>query len=317
MSFLNTNSNSSSNFRQPMMQRGFSNPNLREYDSKDDREDRYRNEREDRDEEESSSRNEPKQEKFALEKFLGFFDKIKVKLESIWLMDGRVSFLELSFKNEPCHIFVYIQSKYHFTADGSFVPPKYRLVEDDEINFPSDTHSTHVKQYLEKVTEHVKNQPVKLLYKGKKDILMINRHNELEPFNMELPTEPGFYYVTDWETFFKRYKELPLVCDRIDRLLSHATFESQTVKDLNGCVNVAKALIDRLQNFNANIALKNSIERMTKLEGLLQRSTSDETTLSNVVKVRNQLRSKSIYQFCTLNSLGDLCSQLSNAVEKM
>ena len=269
--------------------------------------------------EEENSSSGDREEKFQLEKFLSFFEKRGIVLESIWLLDNRVQFLNISYKADACEIFVYIQSKYHFTADGSFVAPKYRLVgdEDEDVKWPSDIHSTNVKDWLERCVEHVKSQPLKLMYRGKRDMLMINRHNDLDNFRMELPGDTGFFYVTDWDTFFNRWKEIPNMADKIDKLLAHVTFDSHSVRDIGSCLPAVVQLAERLKKWNSTEIMKMTMDRFNKLDGLLQKARHDPKTIASVVTVRNKTRSKSLNQYCMLSSLGDTCQQLINTLQNL
>jgi hypothetical protein len=155
------------------------------------------------------------------------------------------------------------------------------------------------------------------MYKGKRDILMISRHNELDNFRLELPGDTGFYYVTDWETFFNRHKELPYMCDKIDKLLAHVTFDSHSVRDIGSCLPAVQQLADRLKRWNSAEVMRNTLDRFNKLDGLLARSKNNTDALAQVVNIRNQARTKSLSQYCMLSSLGDTCQQLTNTLQNL
>ncbi len=256
---------------------------------------------------------------YALENFIDFFAKKHMKIDSCWLVDGRVSFLEVSYIYESAKFFIYVQSKFHFTADGSFVFPKYKLnaiMEDDP--FPKDLNSIAIKKYLDSVVDIVKNQPIKMLHLGKKHIIFIRYSNDLDCFELEVPrTTSDFFYVTDWETFYNQYKELPQACGKVDKMLLHMIHELQTVKELGSHTESLIKLAKVLHNWKPKKNFEDHIARINKLDLLISRTNTDQRDKTNIIGVRNNLRNLIQDQMFVLSSLGEVCGQLTVAAEKL
>jgi hypothetical protein len=256
---------------------------------------------------------------FSLEKFLPFFDKLNINVVGVWLCDNRVIFIEISYKLEPCHLFIYIPSKFCFTAEGFFPFPKYRLIMDDEVaSLPSDTASIQVKQFLTNQIQNVKTTGIKCLYIGFRHIMFISRYNEIDGYNLEMPrTEGSFHYVTDWEWFFTSgKKEAPGICNKLDKLILFSVYDMPFVKDLQKTIPVIQEMTRKLDKWDSKAQLVTNLERIKKLDMMQDRAKTPQQK-QEVVTVRNALRNKNLTSLCFLSSMGDLCDQLKTTLEKL
>jgi len=256
---------------------------------------------------------------FSLEKFLPFFQKFNIDVVGVWLCDNRVIFIEVSFREDPCHLFVYIPSKFYFTAEGYFNFPKYRLImDDDSANLPTDSASLQVKQFLQNQITNVKTTGVKILYIGFRHVMFISRYNEIDGYNLEMPrTEGSFHYVTDWEWFFSTgKKEAPGICNKLDKLVLFSVYDMPFVKDLQRTIPIIQEMTKKLDKWDSKAQLVTNLERIKKLD-IMQEKAKTPQQRKEVVNVRNALRNKNLTSLCFLSSMGDLCDQLKTTLEKL
>jgi hypothetical protein len=254
---------------------------------------------------------------FNLEKFLPWFQKRQIEIIGVWIVDKRVVFIEVEFSLFPCHLFIYVQSKYHFIAEGMLPFNKHRLIVDEEATFPQDSHNQQIKTFLEKMTEHVKNQPIKILYLGNRHIINITRYNEIDAFGLELPkTDTNFHYLTDWEWFFQNFSEAPSICSKIDKICIYSVFETNSVKELNRTIPTIKDMTKKLENWDSKEQLTNHIQRITRMETIQSNSkTIEECKQSS--QLRNNYRTKIFSQLCIISNLSEMCNQLKIVLEKI
>jgi hypothetical protein len=242
-------------------------------------------------------------EEFEIEQFKAFFESKHIELLSVWICDSRVLFLELMYTIDGTHLFVYIQSKFTFRSTGS--TPKNRLSAGEEPFFPSDSASSQVKSFLEKSIPCLKTQFVKLMYLAKRHILMVNRHNELEPFETELPQlSEGYYYVTDWENFFDHVSDIPSTCSRLDNALVQYFFEREEVRMVNP--SAVEQLHSKLKKWSSSRAMQESIERIRKVDLIVSKHPKKEA-----IALKDSVRKKTLSRLSVVSVLGDLCSQVS------
>lgn len=254
---------------------------------------------------------------FNLDKFLPWFHKRNIDVIGVWIVDNRVVFIEIEFNLQPCHLFIYIQSKYHFVAEGMLPFNKYRLIVDEENPFPADAHSHQIKGFLEKMTDHVKTQPIKLMYLGNRHIIYINRHNEIDCYGLELPKQnTNFHFVTDWEWFFQNHNEAPNICSKIDKICLYSVFEMNSVKELNRTIPTIKDMTKKLENWDSKQQLTSHIQRINRIETLQHHAKSVEECKS-ASQLRNNLRQKVYSQMCLLSNLSETCNQLKITLEKI
>jgi hypothetical protein len=156
---------------------------------------------------ENSEPLEEKEEVFQLKKFLGFFEKRNILIKGIYVLDERVVFIHIFIKKHVKNLFLYVSSKFNIAVDGIFKFPKYDLNSSDEDASFSGQEKM-IRSFFEGQLDRLKKSSIKLMWFHKKRIIYITRHNEVDIMDVATNSESGFFYLTEWEYFFKHSDEI-------------------------------------------------------------------------------------------------------------
>jgi len=153
-----------------------------------------------------------------------------------------------------------VTSEHDISPDGVNIP-KIKLVQQDE-DYKLPSGSAKIRDYLSQQLEIVQTGKIKLLHAGKKFIVYITRHNEVDFFELaDSPADKGFYFMTEWTYFFEHSRDIPSSLKRLevnlveyayDHLHSHETdiikankAVQEVVQSISKGAEVPRGLLDR------------------------------------------------------------------------
>jgi hypothetical protein len=148
---------------------------------------------------------EPQEELFQLKKFLTFFEKREIEIKGVYMLEDRVVFIHIFLKRMVKDVFLYVSSKFNIAAEGVFKFPKYEIESSEDSLSGQDKI---VYSFFESQLERLEKSPIKYMWMHKKRLVYITRHNELDTFNLSTIAESGFYYIMEWEYFFKHHQDV-------------------------------------------------------------------------------------------------------------
>ena len=213
------------------------------------------------------------EETFKLKNFISFFEKKNITIKSVYILSGRVVFINIFFETELKNLMIYISSKYNISADGIFKFQKYDLKQDDEEPVLDGTEKI-VKQFFEDQLDRIANSNVKLIWFNKKRILYINRHNSFDVCSINTSTiNSGFYHIVEWEYFFKNHNDILSELSEMDTsLITHSFDQVNNNIDIIRKISlflvenkdVKKKLNDRTKKFKSIISNNASLSQQIK-----------------------------------------------------
>jgi hypothetical protein len=212
------------------------------------------------DEQPTEEPREETRETFYLKNFLGFFEKRQIRLKTVYMVEDRIIFLHVSYGNSCNDLWIYVTSEHDINPDGINIPKIKLIQQEEDYKLPSGT--AKIKEYLSQQIEIVQSGKIKLLNAGKKFIVYITRHNEIDFFELaDSPSDRGFYFMTEWTYFFEHSRDIPSSLKRLeinlveyayDHLHSHETdiikankTVQEVIKSIPKGSEVPRALLDR------------------------------------------------------------------------
>lgn len=225
---------------------------------------------------ESSEPIEEKEEIFQLKKFLGFFEKRNIQIKGIYVLDERVVFIHIFIKKHVKNLFLYVSSKFNIAAEGIFKFPKYDLQSSDEDSSYTGQEKI-IRSFFEGQLDRLAKSSIKLMWFNKKRIVYITRHNEVDIMDVATNSESGFFYLTEWEYFFKHSDE---ICEEIG--INEAGLMRQCLNftsdvDIIKTAQKAASILNDKNKVQARLTQQNSrIENLvSKLNGEPSKELSD------------------------------------------
>ena len=236
---------------------------------------------------------EPQREVYYLKNFIGFFEKRQIRIKSLYILDDRIVFLHCSYSTVSTDLWIYVTSEHDICADGVNIP-KIKLIQQEE-DYELPTGSLLIKDYMKQQLDLMQNNKIKLLNVGKKFIVYITRHNEVDFFELgDSTSDRGFYFLTEWKYFFDRSREIPSQLRRLEEQLIDFSYE--TLHNRESEVNKANKMIQQMVSSMPK-GMENSrqlIERSRRCDRLIDQNMSSTTrTEENTQKllgVSSQIR---------------------------
>lgn len=257
---------------------------------------------------------EPQRELYYLKNFIGYFEKRQIRIKSLYILDERVVFLHVSYSTVCSDLWIYVTSEHDISADGVNFP-KIKLVQQDE-DYDLPTGSAMIKEYMKQQLDLVQNSKIKLLHSGKKFIVYITRHNEVDFFELgDSALDKGFYFVTEWKYFFDRSREIPSSLKRLEESLIDFSFE--TLHNRESEVNKANKLVQQVvsQIPKGMEGAKQLMERSRRCDRLFdQNSTSSSRSEENTQKllaVSSQIRQENLQKAFETFMVSDVLTKLN------
>ena len=248
---------------------------------------------------EQDNNNEPLREVYYLKNFIGFFEKRNIRLKTVYLLDDRIVFLHVSYGSVCSDLWIYVTSEHDISAEGTQIP-KIKLIQNDE-DYKLPPNSAMIKDYLVDHIELMQNGKIKLLNAGKKFIVYITRHNEVDFFELcDSPIDKGFYFVTEWKYFFDNSKDIPLSVKRLEELIIETAYEhlqsknsevlksSQVIRNTVDCIPLgmecAKQLTERSKKLDKLFDQNNQSREKSEQKSQSIQQLSSSVRLDNLQK---------------------------------
>ena len=269
------------------------------------------------DEQVADDAHEERREIFYLKNFLGFFEKRQIRLKTIYMLEDRIIFLHVSYGTSCSDLWIYVTSEHDISPDGVNIP-KIKLVQQDE-DYKLPSGSAKIRDYLSQQLEIVQTGKIKLLHAGKKFIVYITRHNEVDFFELaDSPADKGFYFMTEWTYFFEHSRDIPSSLKRLevnlveyayDHLHSHETdiikankAVQEVVQSISKGAEVPRGLLDRTRKcdrlFEQNASsAQRSEQKVSQIQQLssavrqenLQKAFETFTISEDLIKIQKMM----------------------------
>ena len=225
------------------------------------------------DEQATEDVHEERREIFYLKNFLGFFEKRQIRLKTIYMLEDRVIFLHVSYGTSCSDLWIYVTSEHDISPDGVNIP-KIKLVQQDE-DYKLPSGSAKIRDYLSQQIEIVQTGKIKVLHAGKKFIVYITRHNEVDFFELaDSPADRGFYFMTEWTYFFEHSRDIPSSLKRLEVNLVEYAYEHLHSHETD-IIKANKAVQEVVQSVSKGAEVPRTLlDRSRKCDRLFEQNAS-------------------------------------------
>jgi hypothetical protein len=260
---------------------------------------------------------EEARETYYLKNFLGFFEKRQIRLKTIYLLEDRIIFLHVSYGTSCSDLWIYVTSEHDISADGVNIPKVKLLQQDEEYRLPSG--SQLIREYLNEQIELVQNGKIKLLNAGKKFIIYITRHNEVDFFELaDAPADRGFYFMTEWTYFFEHSKEIPQTLKRLEVNLIEYAYE-HLQNHQTEVIKANKVVQETIQSIPKGMdSPKFLIERSRKCDRLFEQNTTSaqrsEQTAAKIQQLSSSVRQDNLQKAFETYSITDQLAKINKVL---
>jgi len=168
--------------------------------------------------------------------------------------------------------FIYIPSKFPLYINNktmnSFIKSTNIRIENEEDNFKSYKNDNYyiLKEAFERNLQYFTSSTIKISYIYKNLILLINRHNEVEKFDLEtiIPYD-NIFWVIDLENFYVKVDTIDAEIKNITSNINLNLYE-KFLLNRNEVVKYLQEKLGEINNFSKNLLpYNNFIDRKNKM----------------------------------------------------
>ncbi len=256
---------------------------------------------------------EEQRETFYLKNFLGFFEKRQIRLKTVYLLEDRIIFLHVSYGSSCNDLWIYVTSEHDISADGVNIPKIKLLQQDEDYKLPSG--SILVRDYLTQQIELVQTGKIKVLHAGKKFIVYITRHNEVDFFELaDAPSDRGFYFMTEWTYFFEHSRDIPSSLKRLEVNLVEYAYENLHNHE-NEIIKANRAVQELVQSIPKGMEVPRSLlERSRKCDRLFEQNATSaqrsEQKASQIQQLSSGIRQENLQKAFETFTISDQLSKV-------